>query len=94
MPFEDIQGQPRALRIVRNALRNKSLPQAYLFYGIKGAGRFTLALSLAKALMCTNQDGDFCGHCSSCRRIDGEGHPDVYVVRPQSLLIRTPPSGP
>ena len=84
MPFEEIQGQQRALRIVRNALRNQGLPQAYLFYGIEGSGRFTLALSLAKALMCANQDWDFCGLCSSCLRIAGEGHPDVYLVRPQS----------
>ncbi len=84
MPFEEILGQERAVSILRNALMNNCLPHAYLFYGGEGAGRFTSALALSKALICKEEKTASCGSCSACLRIKKEGHPDVYVVRPQS----------
>ncbi len=84
MPFEEILGQERAVRILKNALINKCLSHAYLFYGGEGSGRFTTALALSKVLICKEEETSSCGSCSACLRIEKEGHPDVYVVRPQS----------
>ncbi len=84
MPFADILGQERAKRILGRALAENKLPHAYLFYGAEGLGRFKTALTLAQALMCEQGKGDACGACSACRRVGGEGHPDVIVVRPES----------
>ncbi len=84
MPFEQILGQERASRILKNALINNCLSHAYLFYGIEGSGRFTTACALSKALICKEKEKGYCGICSACLRIDKEGHPDIYVVRPQS----------
>src|SRR5690348_9076524 len=49
-------------------------PHAVIISGPEGAGKYTLAQMIAKALNCLEQaqsDGlpDFCGHCSNCRRI-------------------------
>ncbi|MEW6442116.1 MAG: DNA polymerase III subunit delta' [bacterium] len=84
MPFQEVFGQDRVLRILRKALEKDSLPHAYLFYGPDGVGRFKVALSLAKALLCGNLARDFCGTCPSCRRVQSEEHPDVLILRPQS----------
>jgi len=54
-------------------LRNH-LPHAVVLAGGRGAGKYTLALMLARALNCLNSakaDGlpDFCGTCTNCVRI-------------------------
>jgi DNA polymerase-3 subunit delta' len=84
VPFDEILGQDRAIRIVRSALATRSLPHAYLFYGAEGLGRFKTALALAMALLCKEVEGDSCGRCSACGRVNRENHPDVLVLRPQS----------
>jgi DNA polymerase III subunit delta' len=82
MPFEEILGQDRVIRTLRNGLSSGKLPHAYLFYGIPGVGRFTTARALAKALFCANREHDFCGACLDCSRVDQEIHPDLTVLRP------------
>ena len=84
MPFKEILGQPRAVRVLQNALATGVLPHAYLFHGTKGTGRFTTARAFAMALLCGEMEGDACGRCPVCRRVEAEGHPDVRVLRPLS----------
>lgn len=48
-----------------------------------------MARTLAKALNCDRHAADCCSAdadrpCESCRRVDGQSHPDVYWVRPES----------
>lgn len=84
MSFEEILGQERVIRALKRALTANSLPHAYLFYGSEGLGKFKTALALAKALLCENREGDFCGSCFVCKRVAKESHPDVIVIRPES----------
>ncbi len=85
MPFAEIVGQDRALRVIRRALGAGTLPHAWLFYGPEGVGKFKTALAVAKALVCSRAPADdFCGVCADCTRIDNEAHPDVLVVRAES----------
>lgn len=74
MGFRDFHGNEATLRRLRECVRNGHFPQALILAGPKGAGKYTLALMLAKAVNClepTESDGlpDFCGHCANCRRI-------------------------
>lgn len=85
MPFEDIRGQEQAVQILRNALLTGTIAHAYLFYGRQGVGKHTTAISLAKALLCRQIQADFCGSCSTCRRIDEGNHPDVYCIAPSAV---------
>ncbi len=53
--------------------------------GPKGAGKYTLALMLARAVNClepTESDGlpDFCGHCSNCTRLAEAANLDERVA--------------
>ena len=92
MPFEEILGQERVVRVLRKALASGTTPHAYLFYGARGVGRFETACALAKALFCPNREHDFCGACLDCRRVDQEkgekrdaeerSHADFLVLRP------------
>lgn len=74
MGFQDFHGNAATVRHLREGLRGGHFPQALILAGPRGAGKYTLALMLAKAVNClehAESDGlpDFCGHCANCLRI-------------------------
>jgi DNA polymerase-3 subunit delta' len=83
--FRDIVGQDRVLALLRAALRQGRLAHAHLFLGPEGVGRATVARALAAALNChrPREDGDACGDCPSCRRLQAGTHPDFLVISPE-----------
>jgi len=82
MPFHEILGQERVIRVLQKALATENLPHAYLFYGTRGVGRFKTAQALTGALFCGSGQGDACGDCSHCRQVGREEHPGLTVIRP------------
>jgi len=88
MSFKDILGHPKAVSILQNALRNDRLAHAYLFHGMDGIGKRTLALTFAKALNCSQGAFDSCDSCLSCLKTDHKNHPDVEMVEAQGAFIR------
>ena len=73
-------------RLARSLLsENPDLPHAYVIEGAYGTGKRTLALELAKALVCenrTNPDAPAlpCGECRSCRNISRGACPDIIEI--------------
>lgn len=62
------------MRHLREAVAAERFPHAIILSGPRGAGKYTLAVELAKTLNCLNpqqSDGlpDACGVCSNCVRI-------------------------
>ena len=85
MILQDILGQPRAVTILENAIRNDSLAGSYLFAGPDGVGKYSTAIAFAKALCGVNSDSE-----PAARAIDAGTFPDVRTVEPQgpSHIIR------
>jgi len=74
MGFRDFQGNSEIVRRLRDMLARNRFPQGVILAGPAGAGKYTLALMLAKAMNCLSpvvSEGlpDFCGRCSNCARI-------------------------
>lgn len=84
--FERVIGQKKAKQILSSAVRKDCLSHAYLFTGIHGIGKTTMAKELAMVLNCETKKG--CGECSSCRRIKQEIYPDVRIIRPDGPTIK------
>lgn len=72
-------GQDKAIHILKRGLARGRFPHAYLLSGAPHVGKMTLAIDLAQALNCL-QDDKPCGECSQCRRIARGLHADVNVV--------------
>lgn len=93
MTWAAIIGQPLAQRLLRQAVQNKRVAQAYLFTGPEGVGKRTTALELAKALTCLHPlpDGGACDVCVSCRKLMASPpvHPDVTILEPDGRYIKT-----
>ncbi len=82
MSFSDIRDQETAVRFLQNILREERIPNGLLFYGPGGVGKGLAALELAKAINCTQQNGDACDACLPCRKVMSGNHPDIRHVSP------------
>ena len=74
MPFSDFHGNPELVERLREMLGRGHFPHAVILAGSAGAGKYTLALMLAKAMNCLEPQipgdlPDFCGQCTNCTRI-------------------------
>jgi DNA polymerase-3 subunit delta' len=70
MGFDSFLGNPQALEAVREMLAGRRVPGALLFSGPEGVGKKTLALMMAKALVCERGGADFCDQCARCRKAE------------------------
>ena len=48
--FEDLIGQNVVVETITNSIKDNKVPNAYLFTGIRGVGKTTIARIVAKAL--------------------------------------------
>ncbi len=79
--FEDRVGQEVAVRILRNALERRQIAHAYLFSGLRGVGKTTVARLLAKALNCDKgPTPDPCGECIPCQEVASGASLDVLEM--------------
>jgi len=87
--FSHILGQEKAKRIVQQAVLSGRVPHAYLFTGITGVGKTSLATAMAASLNCKSRKGvEACGKCSSCRQISSGNFPDFSLISPEGGAIK------
>ena len=75
-------GQESVLRALVNALDTNRLHHAYLFTGMRGVGKTTIARIFAKCLNCETNgiSASPCGECSSCKDIEAGRFFDLIEV--------------
>ncbi|MBF0124685.1 MAG: DNA polymerase III subunit gamma/tau [Magnetococcales bacterium] len=79
--FDGLVGQPHVVQTLSNALHSGRLPHAFLFTGIRGVGKTTLARLLALCMNChVGISARPCQQCPSCLEILAGKHPDVLEV--------------
>ncbi len=69
MGFDQFLGNERIVAALRGMLRRGRVPNALLFTGPRGVGKYTLARMFAQAANCEKLKDDSCGICEPCRRI-------------------------
>lgn len=83
MRFADIIGQQRLKQHLAQSIDKGRISHAQLLSGAAGAGTLPLALAYAQYLNCQNRhDGDSCGECPSCVKMQQLAHPDLHFVFP------------
>ncbi len=79
--FEEVVGQVHVTRTLTNAIEMDRVAHAFLFSGVRGVGKTSLARILAKALNC--KDGPTphpCGECDSCKAVATGTAVDVIEI--------------
>jgi len=73
MGFDSFHGNRETVDRLREMLARDRFPHAIILAGPRGAGKFTLAQMLAKAMNCQSPPKgtlpDFCGVCDNCEKI-------------------------
>jgi len=82
MGFADIRDQDVPVRLLRQIIISGRIPNGMLFWGPAGVGKRLTAVEMAKAINCERRDGDACGQCISCRKVNSGNHPDVKILAP------------
>ncbi|MFQ5355093.1 MAG: DNA polymerase III subunit gamma/tau [Mariprofundaceae bacterium] len=102
--FSDVIGQDVVVKTLQNAVVSNRLAHAYLFTGIRGVGKTTLARLLAMAANCEHGPSpEPCGECSACKGIasasnldvqemDAASHTSVDDIREILEAVRYPPA--
>ena len=80
--FNDLIGQETTAETIKNSIKIDKTPNAYLFTGIRGVGKTTIARIVAKSLNCLNGTVDLCEDnlCENCRSISSSNHIDVLEM--------------
>ena len=83
MRFKDIIGHEALKRHLAESIDKGRISHAQLFSGAAGVGTLPLAIAYAQYLNCTSRhDGDSCGVCPSCIKMQQLAHPDLHFVFP------------
>ena len=80
--FVDLIGQNVVAETILNSIEANKVPNAYLFTGIRGIGKTTIARIVAKSLNCSNGIGKICKEdlCENCKSISNSNHIDVLEM--------------
>ena len=81
--LKEVIGQDFTVRTLTNAFANEKLAHAFLFTGIRGVGKTTIARIIAMGLNCETENkptANPCGICSNCKAILQDRYEDVLEI--------------
>jgi len=80
--FKDLIGQEVIAETIYNSIKHNRSANAYLFTGIRGVGKTTIARIVAKSLNCKNGIENLCedNFCENCEAISNSNHIDIFEL--------------
>ena len=79
--FDEVVGQKHIIKTLKNAITENRVSHAYIFSGLRGIGKTTIARIFAKAVNCElSKDGEPCNVCRNCLSIMNEETSDVVEL--------------
>ncbi|SFM42654.1 DNA polymerase III subunit delta' [Salibacterium qingdaonense] len=84
-----MEDQRVVMTMLKQSMEKNRLAHAYIFEGMRGAGKKDAAWLIAQSQFCPHRENAApCGTCRECRRIKHGNHPDIIVVEPDGASIK------
>lgn len=78
--FDEVFGQSAIVQTLRNQIKADRIGHAYLFCGLRGSGKTSIARIFAKAVNCEHTvDGNPCNQCEHCN-FKNDVNPDIIEI--------------
>lgn len=79
--FNDVVGQQVVVRTLINSIKNDTIAHAYLFSGVRGTGKTSIAKIFARAINCKDNYNPLCGTCEICQDFAQSTEvPDIFEI--------------
>ncbi len=79
--FDDFAGQKDISSALKYQVKTDTFGHSYIFNGIRGTGKTSMAKAFAKAINCSdNRDGNACCKCDSCKAFENSSLIDVIEI--------------
>ncbi len=79
--FDDVVGQKVVVRTLLNSIKNETIAHAYLFSGVRGTGKTSIAKIFARAINCKDSHNPLCGECEICQDFAQSSEvPDIFEI--------------
>jgi DNA polymerase III subunit delta' len=86
MIFQQIFGHTKLKQQLASTIDAGKISHAQLFFGVEGGVALGMALAYVQYMYCSNKtNGDSCGECASCLKLEKLAHPDVHFTFPHIL---------
>lgn len=83
MKFAQVQGNESVVSAFAGMVDSGRVPHAILLHEDDGGGALPVAMAFLQYLYCGNRlEGDSCGVCPSCNKIEKFIHPDIHFILP------------
>lgn len=79
--FDEVVGQLIPTKILKNSVIYNKISHAYLFYGVRGTGKTSLAKIFARSINCLdNKNGNPCEKCENCKITNANNSIDIIEI--------------
>lgn len=82
MLFQDIAGNDKIIKYLKNSVLNNLVSHGYIFEGSDKKLINDTALAFSQSLLCKNFNGDCCDKCNDCLKVCTYNHPDIHIIEP------------
>lgn len=86
--LDQLVGHRDTLQPLFDAKKSGRLASTLLFAGPSGVGKRLAARALSQALICERSDGEACGECGSCLRVEKDQSESLLTIAPEGAQIK------
>lgn len=89
MSLKRWKSDEKLIERIERSIRSGSVSHAYIIEGDSCVDKEAFAGDFLKAVCCTEEPGEGCDRCVSCRKIDHGNCEDLYIVRAEGTTIKS-----